>query len=63
VKYGVLGNMMGCSEAVVFEKTGVNGKKMVSFLDMVQEEFDDDEYQKLWDGEMQRDGGVKDRQN
>ena len=54
VKYQVEGNMMGCSEAVVFEQTGVNGKKMIGFLDMVQEEFDDSDYEKIWAGEMQR---------
>ena len=53
IRYGVEGNMMGCSKPVVFETDGVRGKKMVGFLDMIQREVEPDEYEKLLSGEIE----------
>ena len=50
VRYGVPGNIMGSSEPVVFEATGVDGKRMVGFLNMTHREVDQAEYDQLWDG-------------
>ncbi len=52
IRYQVQGNMMGCSEAVIFEATGVGGKKMIGFLDMLQREVEQAEYDQLWSGEI-----------
>lgn len=51
VRYGVPGSMMGSSDPVIFEATGVNGKRMVGFLNMVQREVDNTEYERLWSGD------------
>ena len=53
IRYGVEGNMMGCSKPVIFEKAGVNGLKMVGFLDMIQREVEQGEYEQLWSGEIE----------
>ena len=53
IRYGVPGNMMGSSDPVVFEATGVSGKRMVGFLNMTQREVDDAEYERLWAGEYE----------
>lgn len=50
IRYSVLGNMMGSSEPVVFEAKGVDGKRLIGFLDMNLREVDDAEYDALWEG-------------
>lgn len=50
IRYGVAGSAMGSSEPVVFESTGVDGKRLVGFLNMEQREVDDAEYKELWAG-------------
>ncbi|QEG34889.1 hypothetical protein [Bythopirellula goksoeyrii] len=52
IRYSVVGSAMGSSEPVIFESVGVDGKRMVGFLDMVQREVDDAEYEELWAGKM-----------
>lgn len=47
VKYGVPTTSRGSGDPVIFEKTGVGGKKMVAFLNMTEREVDDAEYQQL----------------
>ncbi len=47
VKYGVPTTPRGSTDPVIFEKTGVGGKKMVAFLNMSEREVDDTEYQQL----------------
>ncbi len=51
VRYGVPGHIMGSSAAVVFETTGVDGKREVGFLDMSSREDDEAEYERLWSGQ------------
>ncbi len=53
IRFSVVGSAMGSSEPVIFESVGVDGKRMVGFLDMVQREVDDAEYEDLWAGEFQ----------
>jgi hypothetical protein len=48
VRYKVKGSSMGSSEPVIFESTGVDGRRQVAFLDMTEREVDDTEYQSLW---------------
>ena len=43
---------MGSSEPVIFEAKGVNALRNVGFLNMVQGEVDDAEYNDLWAGRM-----------
>jgi hypothetical protein len=50
VRYGVRGSMMGSSEPVIFEATGVDGKRQVGFLNMTQRDVDAAEYDALWAG-------------
>ena len=50
VRYGVPGHIMGSDAAVVFEATGVDGQRMVGFLNMTTREVDDAEYKHLWSG-------------
>ena len=52
IRYGVPGSMMGCPEPAVFEAVGKNGKKMVAFLNMVQREVDEAEYNDLLEGKV-----------
>lgn len=52
VRYGVRGSAMGSSEPVVFEATGINGARMVGFLNMVQRKVDPTEYDDLWAGRV-----------
>lgn len=40
VLYGVRGSSRGSSDAVVFETVGVEGRRMVAYLDNYQEELD-----------------------
>jgi hypothetical protein len=48
IRYAVRGSVMGSSEPVIFESTGVDGQRQVAFLDMTEREVDDAEYQLLW---------------
>jgi hypothetical protein len=48
IRYSVVGNMMGSMEPVVFEAEGVDGKRLVGFLDMSQREVDAAEYESLY---------------
>jgi hypothetical protein len=50
IRYSVPGSAMGSSEPVIFESVGVDGKRMVGFLDMQQREVDQAEYADLWAG-------------
>ncbi len=50
IRYSVVGSMMGSAEPVIFEATGVDGKRLVGFLNMDQREVDENEYQLLWEG-------------
>lgn len=51
VRYGVPGHIMGSNAPVVFEATGVDGMRMVGFLNMTKREVDAAEYDRLWSGE------------
>jgi len=48
IRYRVKGNIRGSDEPVVFESQGVDGKRMVGFLNMTQREVDAAEYEQLW---------------
>lgn len=50
IRYGVRGNLMGSVDPIVFETTGVDGKREIGFLNMTQREVDDAEYEQLWEG-------------
>lgn len=50
IRYGVPGHIMGSDAAVVFETTGVDGLRMVGFLNMTKREVDATEYDRLWSG-------------
>ncbi len=50
IRYGVPGHIMGSEAAVVFESTGVDGQRMVGFLNMTSHEVDAAEYDRLWSG-------------
>ncbi|MEM7456007.1 MAG: hypothetical protein AAF456_16780 [Planctomycetota bacterium] len=50
IRYGVNGSTRGSQEPVVFEATGVEGKRMVGFLNMVQREVESSEYDQLLNG-------------
>lgn len=52
IRLNVEGSVMGSSAPVVFEKTGVGGKRMVGFLNMQQRDVDESEYNDLWDGKF-----------
>jgi hypothetical protein len=52
LRYKVKGNIMGSSEPVVFEATGVDGKREVGFLNMTSREVDSSEYDELWAGKF-----------
>jgi len=47
IRYGVPTTTRGSKEPVVFQKTGSGGKRMVGFLNMVQREVDEAEYDSL----------------
>jgi hypothetical protein len=53
IRYSVTGSMMGCSEPVIFEAEGADGKRMVGFLNMEQREVDEAEYNDLWAGKFE----------
>lgn len=50
IRYGVKGSAMGSSEPVIFEATGVDGRREVGFLNMTQREVEQSEYDLLWAG-------------
>ena len=50
-RWSVMGSMMGSSEPVVFESTGVDGQRRVGFLNMEQQEVDAARYDLLWTGQ------------
>lgn len=50
LRYGVKGSAMGSSEPVIFEATGVDGKRRVGFLNMTARDVDQAEYDSLWAG-------------
>jgi hypothetical protein len=47
IRYGVPTTSRGSKEPVVFQKTGSGGERMVGFLNMVQREVEDAEYDSL----------------
>ena len=49
IRYGVKGGM-GASAPVVFEVTGLDGKRKVAFTAMRKEEVDAERYDLLWSG-------------
>ena len=53
IRYSVAGSAMGSSEPVIFESVGVDGKRVVGFLNMEQREVDEAEYNDLWAGTTQ----------
>lgn len=52
IRFAIMGTGKGCTEPAIFEQTGVNGKRLVGFLNMVQREVDDEQYEKMWSGEI-----------
>lgn len=50
IRYNITSGPRGSSEPAVFEATGKNGKRMVGFLNMVQQEVDSSEYERLMAG-------------
>jgi hypothetical protein len=52
IRYGITGSAMGSSEPVIFEVEGGGGRRMVGFLNMVQREVTEAEYNDLWAGRM-----------
>ena len=52
IRYGIPGHIMGSDAPVVFEATGVNGKRMVGFLNMTTREVDAPEYEQLLAGDF-----------
>ena len=54
VRYSVPGSAMGSSEPVVFEATGVDGRRMVGFLDMQLKELEGAEYDQLWNSKIMK---------
>ena len=61
IRFGVPTGPRGSQEAVVFETTGKNGKRMVGFLNMVQREVEDAEYETLWNAKVKAPRRVEDR--
>lgn len=50
IRFGVQGSMMGPPNAVAFEETGVDGKRMVAFTNASVVEANDATYNDLWEG-------------
>lgn len=48
VRYGIPGHVMGSDAPVIFESTGIDGKRRVGFLNMTTREVDAAEYDRLW---------------
>ena len=59
IRYRVPGSSMGSSAPVVFEATGVDGRREVGFLNMTHEEFDQAPYDALWSGKTPTDAAVR----
>lgn len=52
IRYNVPTTPRGSKEAVIFESSGRRGQKMVGFLNMVQREVDEAEYNRLWEAKV-----------
>ncbi len=52
IRYSVMGSMMGSMEPVIFEAEGIDGKRLVGFLDMSVREVEAAEYDDLWAGKV-----------
>lgn len=50
IRLEVAGSARGCNEPAIFEAVGVGGKRNVGFLNMLQREVDEQEYNNLWEG-------------
>ena len=50
IRYNIPGNILGSQSPIVFEATGVDGRRMVGFLNMTSREVEADEYDQLWSG-------------
>ena len=48
IRYNVPTGTRGSKEPVIFQKSGSGGRRMVGFLNMVQREVDDEEYDRLF---------------
>ena len=55
--------MMGCSKPVVFESVGIDGKKMIGFLDNSEREVGQSELDDLWQGGADGEEAARDRDN
>lgn len=63
IRYGVPGSAMGSTEPVIFQSTPVEGKYLIGFLDMRQEEVDEAEYNQLLQRKASRTDAVKTAQS
>ena len=54
IRYGVDSGPRGSKQPVIFEKTGSGGKRSVAFLNMVQRDVDDQEYEELLSNGLQK---------
>ena len=52
IRYGLNTRVRGPSLAVIFEQTGVDGQRQVGFTGSAMQEVDSDEYDRLWNGEL-----------
>ena len=52
IKYGIPTGPHGSSEAAIFEKTGVSGKRMIAFLNQTQREVESSEYDTLFGADV-----------
>ena len=50
IRYGIAGSSRGSDDAVIFEATGVEGKRRVAYLNSKLEEVESGQYDKLWAG-------------
>ena len=50
IRYKIPGSAMGSSEPVIFEATGVDGKRLIGCLNMEQLEVDETDYERMWSG-------------
>lgn len=50
IRYGIRGSSRGSSDAVIFEAVGVEGRRMVAYLDSYQQEVEEAEYEALFNG-------------
>lgn len=61
IRFGVTGSMMGCNKPVIFESVGIDGKKMVGFLDNTEREVEQSEYDDLWNGNADSEQAARDQ--